>query len=257
MTHIPLTREAFENLTPVQWNTALQGDPAQAQRWLQAAALLGVAEAQAVLGQWLLDGRSGRRDATAAMAWFMKAAAQGHAMGLNMVGRCHENGWGTPVDFFAAANWYRQAARKGLDAAMYNLANLMQTGSGVAQDHVAAVALYRDAADLGHAKSKTKLGRYYEDGLVLDKDEEAAFFCYEEAAKGGDFRGQFSYAGALAARGRMDDALTWLNKVLATATPAYMAQAGALLQQSPVEAFRQVGQLMLDRSAAARAAQSC
>ena len=125
---------------------------------LQAAAQDGDAEAQAVLGQWLLDGRDGSADPAQAFQWFLKSAAQQHAMGMNMAGRCHENGWGTPVDFFAAANWYRQAVRTGLDAAMYNYANLLQTGSGVAQDHAGALALYRDAADRGHIKSMT-IGR--------------------------------------------------------------------------------------------------
>ncbi len=223
---------------------------------LHAAAVAGDAEAQAVLGQWLLDGRDGTPEPEQALQWFLKAAAQQHAMGMNMVGRCHENGWGTPVDFFAAANWYRQAARKGLDAAMYNYANLLQSGRGVAQDHATAVALYRDAADMGHAKSMTKIGRYYEDGLVLEKDADLAFFCYREAALGGDFRGMFSYAGMLAARGQMDEALQWLAKVPLTATPRYKAQAGALLLQSPYEGFRRIGQQMLDQANEAKQASS-
>ena len=220
---------------------------------LQAAAHDGNAEAQAVLGQWLLDGRDGAADPTQAFQWFLKSAAQHHAMGMNMVGRCHENGWGTPIDFFAAANWYRQAARTGLAAAMYNYANLLQTGSGVPQDHAGALALYRDAADRGHIKSMTKLGRYYEDGLILEKDDDAAFFCYREAAHGGDFRGQFSYAGMLAARGQAEEALQWLAKVPLTATPRYMAEAGALLLQSPQDEFRRIGQEMLDQATRASA----
>lgn len=218
---------------------------------LRNAAQAGDPEAQAVLGQWLLDGRDGQPDPAGALQWFLQAAAQQHPMGMNMVGRCHEYGWGTPVDFFAAANWYRQAARTGLDAAMYNYANLLQTGKGVALDHAAALALYRDAADQGHAKSMTKIGRYYEDGLVLDKDADAAFFCYQQAARGGDFRGMFSYAGMLAARGEHDEALRWLALVPGIATPKYLAEAGALLLQSPHAAFRGVGQEMLAKSAQA------
>ena len=222
---------------------------------LQAAAQDGDAEAQAVLGQWLLDGRDGSADPAQAFQWFLKSAAQQHAMGMNMAGRCHENGWGTPVDFFAAANWYRQAVRTGLDAAMYNYANLLQTGSGVAQDHAGALALYRDAADRGHIKSMTNLGRFDEDGLILEKDDDAAFFCYREAALGGDFRGQFSYAGMLAARGQPEEALQWLAKVPLTATPRYMAEAGALLLQSPQDEFRRVGQDMLSKAAGANTGQ--
>jgi hypothetical protein len=97
--------------------------------------------------------------------------------------------------------------------------------------------------------------RYYEDGLILEKDDDAAFFCYREAALGGDFRGQFSYAGMLAARGQPEEALQWLAKVPLTATPRYMAEAGALLLQSPQDEFRRVGQDMLSKAAGANTGQ--
>ncbi len=250
---MPATAEGFARLSPDDWAKVMRGDPADATRWLTAAATHGIAEAQAVLGQCLLDGRGGVPDAPAAFQWFLKAAAQRHVMGMNMVGRCHENGWGTPVDFFAAGNWYRQAARLGLPEAMYNLANLLQSGKGVALDHAAALALYRDAADQGHAKSKTKIGRYYEDGLVVERDPDAAMFCYREAAEGGDFRGQFAYAGMLAAHGRMEEALHWLRLVPQTATAGFMRSAGALLLESPHEAFRAIGREMLASVAGERA----
>jgi TPR repeat protein len=244
----PATAEGFAALSADDWARSLDGDSARATRWLRAAAQQGIAEAQAVLGQWLLDGRDGARDADGAFRWFLQAAAQRHVMGMNMVGRCHENGWGTPVDFFAAANWYRQAARLALPEAMYNLANLLQSGKGVPQDHAAALALYRDAADQGHAKSMTKIGRYYEDGLVVVQDADLAMFCYREGAEGGDFRGQFAYGGMLAARGRMDEALHWLRKVPETATPAYLRSAGELLAQSPHPAIQAVGRAMVARA---------
>lgn len=251
----PATEEEALAFTPDRLTGLLNGDPAQAVRVLRALAGFGHADARAILGQWLLDGVHLPRDAQEALALFVQAAGQGNVTAINMVGRCHENGWGTPVDFYAAANWYRQAARKGLDAAMYNYANLLQSGRGVAQDHAAAVALYRDAADLGHAKSMTKIGRYYEDGLVLEKDADAAFFCYGEAAAGGDFRGQFSYAGMLAQRGRKAEALEWLRKVADNATPRYLQEAGRLLAESPDEDFRGIGRAMAAQ-AAAKAASS-
>ena len=189
-----------------------------------------------------------RGDAETAFQWFLRAAALRDPMGMNMVGRCHENGWGTEVDFFAAANWYRQAARTGLPEGMYNLANLLQSGKGVPLDHAAAVALYRDAADQGHAKSMTKIGRYHEDGLVLEQSADSAMFCYREVAEGGDFRGQFAYAGMLAARGRMEEALQWLRKVPDTATSGFMRSAGALLLKSPHTEFQAVGREMMARA---------
>ena len=176
---------------------------------------------------------------------FLLAAHQGNAMAMNMVGRCHEQGRGTPVDAGKAVHWYELAARAALPEARYNLANSLASGSGVKQDHARALALYREATEQGYVKAFAKLGRYFEDGLVVDKDAVMALNCYQRGAQGGDFRGQFCYAGMLAAQGRQDEALEWLAKVPETATPRYLRQAGELLLQSPHPEFRVVGERML------------
>jgi TPR repeat protein len=241
----PTSLDALNALSPAQWQAILASPPAQALPWLRAAAELGHASAQAALGQWLLDGHGMAKDAEQALEWFLKSAAQGHPMGMNMAGRCLENGWGTEPDLFAAVAWYKKAASRGLDAGLYNLANQLAAGHSVPQDHAAALQLYRQAADQGHAKSMTKIGRYYEDGLVVEQDREAAFFCYQEGAQGGDFRGQFNYAGMLAERGRLAEALEWLSKVPLTATKAYLQKTGALLLQSGHAEFQRFGSLFL------------
>lgn len=248
---LPTTKETLAAVSADQWSAVLAGPSAEAARWLGAAAALGSLEAQAVLGQWLLEGRGVERDPAEGLKWFLKAAYQGHAMAMNMVGRCLENGWGDAIDLPAAAMWYRKAAHKGLDAGMYNYANQLAAGHSVPQDHPAALQWYRMAADLNHAKSMTKIGRYYEEGLVVEKDVESAFFCYREGAEGGDFRGQFNYAGMLAERGRMAEALAWLRKVPLTATPAYLALVGAQLRDSAHGEFRAIGQQMLEQAGAA------
>lgn len=243
---MPKAAQDLANLSSLEWQTVIAGEPQMAAQWMLHCARLGHSDAQAVLGQWLLDGHGLQRNLKDAFAWFLKAAKQGHAIGMNMAGRCFENGWGTEVDLFAAVNWYRQAAGKGLDAGMYNYANMLAAGKAIVQDHVAALYWYRKSADLGFAKSMTKLGRYYEDGLVVEQDVDAALFAYAEGAHGGDFRGQFNFAGMLAARGQIDEALTWLRKVMLTATPGYRQQAGQQLLLSAYPVFREIGQQMLD-----------
>ena len=238
---VPTRCTELAQISAGQWAAVLAAPAAAAAPWVQAAAQLGSADAQAVLGQWLLDGHGLARNPALALQWFLRAAAQEHPMGMNMAGRCLENGWGAPIDLARAVAWYQKAADAGLDAGLYNLANQLATGHSVPQDHAAALHLYQQAADQGHAKSMTKIGRYYEDGVVVEKDEEAAFFCYQEAAQGGDFRGQFNYAGMLAARGRLPEALEWLEKVPLTATPAYLQKIGAILQQSHQAELRQMG----------------
>jgi TPR repeat protein len=246
---LPKTTDDLNAISPAAWQAVLTGEPQDAARWTTAAARLGHADAQAVLGQWLLDGHGMARDPVQALHWFLLAAQQQHPMGMNMAGRCHEQGWGTPVDAGKAAHWYQLAARTALPEARYNLANLLASGQGVKQDHAQALALYRQATGQGYAKAYAKLGRYFEDGLLVEKDAAMAFDCYRRGAEGGDFRGQFCYAGMLAAQGRGAEALSWLNKVPETATPRYLRQAGELLSQSPDAAFRAVGERMLARAA--------
>ncbi|OYU44152.1 MAG: hypothetical protein CFE44_14510 [Burkholderiales bacterium PBB4] len=244
----PPSLEALDALAPADWQAVTQAEPTEALAWMQEAAAVGQRDAQVILGQWLLDGHGTARQPVEALAWFLKAARQGQAMGMNMAGRCFENGWGGEVDSFIAANWYRQAANKGLDAGMYNYANLLSTGRGVGKNPGEAFAWYRRAAGLGHAKSMTKLGYFYEDGRVVAQDAAAAFAWFERGARGGDFRGKFNYAGMLAARGQLCDALHWLEQVPLTATPGFQRLAGAQLLQSPHPEFRALGQHMLDRA---------
>jgi TPR repeat protein len=251
--HLPPAPQSLQDLSSLgaeQWRAVLAAESQHAVAWMEQAARLGHAEAQAVLGQWLLDGHGRPPDAGQGLHWFLCAAQRGHAMAMNMAGRCHEQGWGTTPDAEKAAHWYRQALPCGLPESRYNLANLLAAGRGVARDPAQAFELYRQAADQGYAKAFAKLGRFHEDGLVVPRDADAAFACYRRGAEGGDFRGQFCYAGMLAARGRRAEALAWLARVLETATPRYLEQAGALLLQSPEREVRGMGERMLERAAA-------
>ncbi|MHC8311134.1 tetratricopeptide repeat protein [Pseudomonas sp. GT1P32] len=193
----------------------LEESPARAAQAILIAAREGVLDAQALLGQILLDGQGIALDQPLALRWFEIAAQRGHLMARNMLGRCHEHGWGCAADASVAAQHYRVGAEAGLDWAMYNYANLLATGRGVTEDQPQALSLYRRAAELGHAKSMNLLGRYLEEGRVCPQDTAAARDWYRRSADGGDFRGQFSYAAVLAAEDNIDEALVWLRKALA------------------------------------------
>ena len=193
----------------------LEESPARAAQAILLAAREGVVDAQALLGQILLDGNGIALDQPLALRWFEIAAQGGHLMARNMLGRCHEHGWGCEADATVAARHYRVAAEAGLDWAMYNYANLLATGRGVVEDQVQALDLYRRAAALGHAKSMNLLGRYLEEGRVCPADPLRRVEWYRRSAIGGDFRGQFSYAAVLADEGRIDEARQWLRKALA------------------------------------------
>lgn len=188
--------------------------PGQAAQAIMGAAAENVVDAQALLGQILLDGKGIKRDPELALRWFEIAARNGHVMALNMLGRCHEHGWGCPPNVTLAASHYQMAASAGLDWGLYNLANLLATGRGVAQDPARALDCYRQAANMGHAKSMNLLGRYLEDGVFCQQDLAAAYDWYRLSAEGGDFRGQFSHAAVLADQGRIDEAAAWLRLAL-------------------------------------------
>lgn len=208
----------------------LAEQPQRAARLVLAAAAAGELEAQALLGQILLDGRGIQADPALALTWFSIAADRGHAMACNMAGRCHEHGWGAPANPARAADFYRRAAEMGLDWGMYNLANLLATGRGISQDEAAAYRLYRQAAELGHAKSMNLTGRCLEDGCGVARDVSAAHAWYRRSAEAGDFRGQFSHAAVLLAEQQWDTARHWLERALEVGHLKFVETALASLQ---------------------------
>ena len=238
-----LTRVSHEQLAAI-----LAGPPSRAAAWVAAAAHHGIVEAQAVYGQYLLDGHGVERDVQQALTWFRHAARRDHPMAMNMLGRCYEHGWGTAACAPVAVYWYRLAAQAGLDWGVYNYASALALGNGVECDRAQALQWFRRAADLGHAKSLNFIGSFYEDGWEVDADAGIALDYYRRAAQGGDFRGQFNYARLLAERGDIDAALHWLQRVPHTATSAFIAKMQAWLAASPLGAFRALGHEMNDKS---------
>ncbi|QBX39803.1 sel1 repeat family protein [Pseudomonas fluorescens] len=239
-----------EVLDGAQLNAMLEESPARAAQAILLAAGQGIVEAQALLGQILLDGRGIAQDQPLALRWFGIAAGQGHLMARNMLGRCHEHGWGCVANAAVAAQHYRVAADNGLDWAMYNLANLLATGRGIPDDQLQALNLYRRAAEAGHAKSMNLLGRYLEEGRVCPRDLTAAHDWYRRSAEGGDFRGQFSHAAILAQAGRIEEALQWLRKALLLGNAKFLRISGESLLASAHPQIRAMGAEYRQRLAA-------
>ena len=231
----------LDALTPEDIAARLSGPPEERAAFVRSAAEAGLAEAQVVFGQMLLDGTGVAKDPAAALDWFTRAAAQHHLLAINMVGRCYDLGWGTKIDKARAAECYRNAAERGLDWGMYNYATLLTLGEGVAEDKVAALDWFRKAAKMGNAKAMNFVGSFYEDGWVVPRDMGKAARCYARAAAGGDFRGCFNHARMLGAANKIDAAIGWLTKSGETATPAFMEKACAWLASSDAPVFRQRG----------------
>ncbi len=83
-----------------------------------AAAELGDAKAQALLGQMFATGGSGvPKDSAEALRWLLKAADGGDADGQLSLALMYRNGTGVPKDETQALTWSRKAARQGNAAA--------------------------------------------------------------------------------------------------------------------------------------------
>ena len=238
-----------EETSPERLQDLLAGEPREAARTILVAAETGLADAQVMLGQILLEGRGIQRDPELAVRWFRIARLQGNAMAKNMLGRCFEHGWGLSHDAAAAAREYRAAADQGLDWAMYNLANLFATGRGVERNQTQALRLYRQAAELGHAKSMNLLGRYLEEGLVVPADPAAALDWYRRAAEAGDFRGQFSYAAVLITQRRWDEARHWLIEALSLGHLKFLRKARDELLAARIEPLADIAAAYVTRCA--------
>lgn len=227
---LQLRREEIIDADSLQ--SMLNEHPGRAAQAILAAAGQNVVEAQALLGQILLDGRGIAQDRPLALRWFTIAADAGHLMARNMLGRCHEHGWGCAADARQAADHYRLAAAQGLDWGLYNYANLLSTGRGVPEDQPLALACYRKAAHLGHAKSMNLFGRYLELGIACEANPPEAFEWYERSAEAGDFRGQFSHASVLASMGEVDRALAWFEEALRIGNANFLRVSGPHLDSA-------------------------
>ena len=197
----------------------LLGDGRHTRLIIEAAAQIGIAAAQVLLGRMLLEGAGGLKDEAAAYCWFQRAAARGDTDASNMVGRCLENGWGVAVDLKQAARCYRRAAQAGDSWAQYNLGHLYLNGQGVRRDPIEALHWYQQSARQGHARAMNLVARCYEQAWGVARDPEQAASWYRSSAEAGYFRGQYNYASVLMSRGRQSDALAWLGRALDQAPP--------------------------------------
>lgn len=233
-----LTIEAIAAMDAAEVTRRMTAPPEERAAFIRVAAEGGIAEAQAIYGQMLLDGIGVAADPPEGVRWFDRAARQGHLMAINMMGRCYDQGWGIAVDKVRAAEWFKVAADRGFDWGIYNYATALTLGAGVPEDKPAALELFRKAAAMGNAKAINFVGSFHEDGWVVERDLTEAARCYALAAEGGDFRGRFNHARMLVDAGRIDEALVWLGRVPETATDAFIAKVRAWLERSPIDELR-------------------
>jgi hypothetical protein len=105
---------------------------------LLQAAELGLAEAQAAIGEMYKNGHGVPKDEEEAVEWYQKAADQGDPDGQYLLGMAYWLGNGVPKNSKRATTLLKKAALKGHSEAQSHIACLYQSGNGVPQDCIEA-----------------------------------------------------------------------------------------------------------------------
>lgn len=224
----------------------------EAARAAEAAAKLGIVDAQLVWAQMLLSGTGTEQDSKAAFRWFKIAAAAKRPDTLNMLGRCYELGCGVEIDYAEAARLYGEAAAKGYDWAMFNLATLLFSGAGVRQSYRDALILYVRAARRGHGKAMTVIGRFREEGWSVSQKPSAARRWYVWGAKRGDFRAHYRLWQLSVMTGEREAGLAYLAHAIEGAYPEFCRDITPDLLADSDGQIRSLGQRALERAREAR-----
>ncbi|MEN3166215.1 tetratricopeptide repeat protein [Gluconobacter sp. OJB] len=215
-----------------------------AARWIETAAKAGMAPAQIVWGQMLLEGRGVSRDAAAAFGWFVKAANGGDIEAKNMVGRCYEQGWGIAPNARRATEYFADAAYAGHLWGQVNLAQMLMR-SGKAADHQRCFELFKKVAEQGTGKARLKamnsLARFLEEGWAGKTDPKQAAFWYLKAANLGDHWAQYNLATILLACGEQQEAERWLASAVAISDNGFRRRIAPLLLGRTELSVRQHG----------------
>lgn len=221
-------------------------NPREAASAIRCAAKRGIAPAQLVYGQLLLDGRGVVRDPVAALTWFERAAESGESEAWNMVGRCHEKGWGTPQDYRRAMPYFERAIALDHVWARVNLAQiLMRLGNPAERPR--AYRLFEEAAKAGNLKAINSLARFLEEGWAGPADPPRAVALYRLAAGQGDHWAQFNLATLLYAQGNHAEALNWLGRCVENSDDGFRGRVAAVLLDQPDDRLRAIGAEALAR----------
>lgn len=158
----------------------------QAVKCYKAAAELGYAEGQYMLGKCYDEGYGIEKDLQQAIFWFRKAAAQGYAPAQNKLGICYLSGEGVEKNAQEGIKLYTKAAEQGNANAQFNLAVQYYNGEGVEKSYDNAMKWSLKSAEQGHDRAQHLVGILYEYGLGCQKDLTKAAEWYKKSADQGN-----------------------------------------------------------------------
>ena len=168
-------------------------DYAAARLWYGKAAELGFVPSGCALGNMMIKGLGGERNAARGLALCQQAAASGDANAQADMGDYYLGSGGVlAADPAQAKLWYQKAALQGQPNAAFNLAVIYWNGDGgVARDRDEAVRWWRKAFEWGRADAARYLGDWaflrFQSGAVQSGSDvllEEAIDWYRKAADG-------------------------------------------------------------------------
>ncbi len=185
----------------------------------EAAARLGEAEAELVLGAIYGDPALGRLDLVAAVEHYRTSISLGSVLAEFYYGQLLQCDCALR-DPAAAAALFKSASNKGLVIATRFLSAAYSNGDGVARDDVEALRLFRDAAGRGDPVSAYNIGIFYRDSRGgVAQDDEATEKWWRRAAQAGMARAQHElgrlYLFEPGPFGRRADGILWLERAAA------------------------------------------
>ncbi len=163
-----LTAAAEQNVIPALLDLAnfylnppasTEPDVEHAIPYLEKAAGLDNAHAQAMLGTIFARGVQGKPDYEQSVNWYRKAAEHGDPDGECGLAIRYALGQGVPVDLEEARRLFKAAADRGQLEAQYDLAVMSEEGKGGPADQQAAAHYFQLAAEQGASKAQFRLGR--------------------------------------------------------------------------------------------------
>ncbi len=129
---------------------------AEAFEWIKAVAELGVADAQAYVGEAYATGRWVKRDHIEAVKWLKRAAEQGNAPSAYTLGLFYKLGLGVPRNYEESARWYLASAEGGYAKAQFYLAIMYMVGKDVEPSLEEARKWMRKAAEQNKPKGSNQ-----------------------------------------------------------------------------------------------------
>lgn len=140
-----------ENLPP---------EPQTAERWMRAASIGGLSNAQAEFAAMLLSGILGKQDKIEGEKWLLAAAQQGNEDAQLRLGSMYLLGHGVAgEDRIEAKKWLKSASLQGNPKAQAYLGLLFADGGGIPVDKVEAYAWLTIAKENGETIGLSSLTR--------------------------------------------------------------------------------------------------